>query len=171
MMNLEEGLEVESRTTPAEKVDDWLPKVHTAIADLKRFLLGTFHGVSSPKLQKYLDEFVYRYIRRFWEPQLRHRLLTACANHLRAPPIMLHAEGGCRNCIREKNNRLRVLDEPLHISVNQNNWLFLYAADLVSICLIPEVDSIWDQLLQMPASVLAPSSPIFLSKPTPSNST
>jgi hypothetical protein len=55
--------------------------VHTAIANLKRFLLGTFHGVS-PQLQKYLDEFVYRYNRRFWEPQLPHRLLTA----VRQPP-------------------------------------------------------------------------------------
>ena len=94
MMNLEEGLKVESRTTPAEKVDEWLPKVHTAIANLKRFLLGTFHGVSSPKLQKYLDEFVYRYNRRFWEPQLPHRLLTACASHLPAPSKILYAESG-----------------------------------------------------------------------------
>ncbi len=48
MMKLEDGLVVESRATPAEKVDEWLPKVQSAIANLKRFLLGTFHGVSSP---------------------------------------------------------------------------------------------------------------------------
>ena len=90
ILSLEKGLEVESRPTPASKVDEWLPKVHTAIANLKRFLLGTFHGVSSPKLQKYLDEFVYRYNRRFWESQLPHRLLSACSNHLPAPAKFLY---------------------------------------------------------------------------------
>ena len=94
ILNLEEGLEVESRATPAEAVDEWLPKVHTSIANLKRFLLGTFHGVSSPKLQKYLDEFVYRHNRRFWEPQLPHRLLAHCANHRPEPKKLLYTENG-----------------------------------------------------------------------------
>lgn len=52
MMNLGEGLEVESCSMSAEKVDEWLPKVHTAIANLKGFLFGTFHRVSTPKQQK-----------------------------------------------------------------------------------------------------------------------
>lgn len=60
-MNLEESLEIESCTSPVEEVDEWLPKVHTVIANLKRFLLGTFNGVSSPNLQKCLNEFSYRY--------------------------------------------------------------------------------------------------------------
>ena len=81
ILGLEQGLRVESRVTPPAKVDDRLPIVPTAIANLKRFLLGTFHGVSGPKLQKYLDEFVYRYNRRFWESQLPDRLLKVCANH------------------------------------------------------------------------------------------
>ncbi|MXW54577.1 MAG: transposase [Gammaproteobacteria bacterium] len=86
ILSLEEGIEIESQATSPSKVDGWLPKVHTAIANLKRFLPSTFHGVSSPKLQKYLGEFVYRYNRRFWEPQLPHRLLTVCANHLPSTP-------------------------------------------------------------------------------------
>ncbi|MCY4142897.1 MAG: IS1595 family transposase [Gammaproteobacteria bacterium] len=91
-LSLEEGIEVESQATPPSKVDEWLPKVHTAIANLKRFLLWTLHGVSSPKLQMYLDEFVYRYNRRFWEPQLPHRLLTVCANHLPSPAKILYGK-------------------------------------------------------------------------------
>ena len=83
ILGLEQGLQVESRVTPPAKVDEWLPIAPTAIANLKRFLLGTFHGVSAPKLQKYLDEFVYRYNRRFWESQLPDRLLKVCANHNR----------------------------------------------------------------------------------------
>lgn len=70
ILALEHGLQVDSRSPPPEQVDKWLPIVYMAIANLKRFLLGTFHGVSSRKLQKCLDEFVYRYNRRFWESQL-----------------------------------------------------------------------------------------------------
>lgn len=50
---------MESRVTLPAEVKNWLPFVHMVMTILKRFLLGTFHGVSSKKLQKYLDEFVY----------------------------------------------------------------------------------------------------------------
>jgi len=52
--------------------------VHTAISNAKRFLLGTYHGVSHKHLQSYLDEFCYRFNRRKWEKQITLRLLTAC---------------------------------------------------------------------------------------------
>lgn len=51
-MNVEEGLKVKSCTTPAEMVDEWPPHEHTAFANLKSFLLGTFQGVSTPEMQK-----------------------------------------------------------------------------------------------------------------------
>ena len=92
ILALDQGLTVESRPTPPEKVEQWLPIVHTAIANLKRFLLGTFHGVSSGKLQKYLDEFVYRYNRRFWESQLPDRLLRVCTHHSPMPASILYNE-------------------------------------------------------------------------------
>ena len=41
-----------------------LPWVHKAIANLKAWLLGTHHGVSSKHLQAYLNEFAFRYNRR-----------------------------------------------------------------------------------------------------------
>ena len=56
----------EARDTPPEKVDEWLPTVHTIISNLKRYLLGTYHGVSSTYLQEYIDEFVFRFICRSW---------------------------------------------------------------------------------------------------------
>ena len=55
---------------PAERVEEWLPWVHIAIGNLKAYLLGTFLGVTGKYLQEYLDEFVYRFNRRFWEPEL-----------------------------------------------------------------------------------------------------
>ncbi len=63
---------------PAEKVSEDLPWVHIAISNAKRFLLGTYHGVSHKHLQSYLDEFCYRFNRRVWEKQIAMRLLTAC---------------------------------------------------------------------------------------------
>ena len=63
-----------------------LPWVHIAISNAKRFLLGTYHGVSRKYLQAYLDEFSYRFNRRAWEPTLTSRLLTACVS---ANPVTL----------------------------------------------------------------------------------
>ncbi len=56
---------------------------------VKAYLLGTFHGVTGKYLQEYLDEFVYRFNRRFWEPELPMRLLNACMDHR---PVCLSAE-------------------------------------------------------------------------------
>lgn len=52
-----------------------------AIGNLKAFLLGTYHGVSSKYLQECLNEFCYRFNRRTWEPELPMRLLNACLTH------------------------------------------------------------------------------------------
>ncbi|MEJ2694984.1 MAG: transposase, partial [Candidatus Thiodiazotropha sp.] len=52
-----------------------------AIANLKRFLLGTFHGASHRYLQDYLNELSYRFNRRFWETEIPYRLLRLCVDH------------------------------------------------------------------------------------------
>jgi len=70
-----------ARVTPPDKTGEWLPWVHIAIGNLKAFLLGTYHGVSSRYLQEYLNEFCYRFNRRGWETELPLRLLNACLTH------------------------------------------------------------------------------------------
>ena len=70
-----------ARVTPPDRAGEWLPWVHVAIGNLKAFLLGTYHGVSSKHLQEYLNEFCYRFNRRAWEPELPMRLLNACLTH------------------------------------------------------------------------------------------
>jgi transposase-like protein/ribosomal protein L37AE/L43A len=70
------------QVTPPEKASEWLPLVHIMIGNMKKFINGTFHGVSSNYLQEYLDEFCYRFNRRFWEPELPLRLLNACLAHV-----------------------------------------------------------------------------------------
>lgn len=57
----------EARVTLSSKEDEWLPWVYIAIGNLKAFLLGTFHGVTKVYLQEYLNEFCYRFDRRFVE--------------------------------------------------------------------------------------------------------
>lgn len=73
-----------ARVTPPKQATEWLPKVHLVIANLKRFILGTFHGVSPRYLQGYVDEFVYRFNRRHWEAELPQRLLEAAVAHVPA---------------------------------------------------------------------------------------
>jgi hypothetical protein len=40
--------------------------IHIVFGNLDAWLLGTHHGVSSAHLQGYLNEFVFRFNRRFW---------------------------------------------------------------------------------------------------------
>ncbi len=61
-------------------VDYTMKWVHIVISNAKTFIKGTYHGACNEHLQKYLDEFCYRYNRRFWEGQLFNRLVTACLN-------------------------------------------------------------------------------------------
>ena len=75
---------VTSKVSPPADTPKWLPWVHIAIANLKRFLLGTFHGVSGHRLQEYLDEFCYRFNRRWYELEIPNRLLAQLLNH---PPL------------------------------------------------------------------------------------
>lgn len=67
--------------TPPKEAHLKLPWVHRVIANLKRYLLGTYHGVSAQHLQEYLDEFCYRFNRRRVEAELPVRLLHLCLNH------------------------------------------------------------------------------------------
>jgi transposase-like protein len=59
---------------------DALKWVNILVSNAKAFILGTYHGVMKKHLQRYLDEFCYRFNRRFWAEQGFDRLLLACAN-------------------------------------------------------------------------------------------
>ena len=56
-------------------------KTHIAVSNFKRYITGTFHGVSHRYLQDCIDESVYRFNRRYWKPQLPLRLLQAAVGH------------------------------------------------------------------------------------------
>jgi len=69
----------------AEEKFHW---VHTIIANAKAFIIGTFHGLDVKHLQAYLNEFCYRFNRRYWRGQLFNRLLNACI----IGPVLTYAE-------------------------------------------------------------------------------
>ena len=48
------------------KADVHLPVIHLAFSNPDAWLLGTHHGVSPQHLQAYLNEYVFRFNRRFW---------------------------------------------------------------------------------------------------------
>lgn len=70
---------LENVTVNASKYEPGdLKWVHAAIGNLKSFLLGTYHG-SCIDYQPYLDEFCFRFNRRFQPGQLFARLSRAVA--------------------------------------------------------------------------------------------
>lgn len=49
-----------------QNVEKALPIIHLVFSNLKAWLLGTHHGVSEQHLPAYLNEFVFRFNRRFY---------------------------------------------------------------------------------------------------------
>jgi hypothetical protein len=70
-----------AQVIPKEKVDEILPWVHIAISNAKKVLLNTYHDVKPEFLQKYLDEFCYKFNRRYSGEALFNRLLVACVSY------------------------------------------------------------------------------------------
>lgn len=55
----------------------WL---HIIIGNAKAFVLGTYHGLGLKHIQRYLDEFCYRFNRRLFQGEIFSRLLCAVAS-------------------------------------------------------------------------------------------
>lgn len=66
-----------------------LPWVHRLFANLKRWALGVYHGLRQPHLQRYLDEFAFRFNRRRTPPAAFARLLGLATTLQPAPYKML----------------------------------------------------------------------------------
>jgi transposase-like protein len=73
-----EGYEHEAKIFDPKENPDHLHWLHTIISNLKAFIGGTYHGLDKKHLQRYLDEFSYRFNRRKFGGQLFNRLLSAC---------------------------------------------------------------------------------------------
>ena len=60
-----------------EKASKIFPWVHSAIGNAKKILLGTHHSVGQHYLQNYLNEFCYKFNRRYFGEGLFDRLMVA----------------------------------------------------------------------------------------------
>jgi transposase-like protein len=69
-----------SKTYYKEDNEEFLKWLHTIISNAKAFVDGTYHGLGQKHLQAYLDEFCYRFNRRFFPNELFGRLLNACVS-------------------------------------------------------------------------------------------
>ena len=70
-----------SQVIPKDKVEEILPWVHIAISNAKRQLLNTYHDIKPEYLQSYLDEFCYKFNRRYYGESLFNRLLFASVSY------------------------------------------------------------------------------------------
>jgi hypothetical protein len=64
--------------TNANKV---LPWVHKAISNAKRLLLDVHHRIDDDFLENYLNEFCYKFNRRYFQDEKMERLIIAGVNH------------------------------------------------------------------------------------------
>jgi len=68
-----------------EKADAHLPMIHLVFSNLKTWILGTHHGaISHQHLQAYLNEYVFRFNRRFY-PMTAFNSVLGLTAHAAAP--------------------------------------------------------------------------------------
>ena len=68
----------------SQVAEEYLPIIHLVFANLKTWLSGIHHGVSHQHLQAYLNEFTFRFNRRFY-PFNAFRSLLGIAGDVTAP--------------------------------------------------------------------------------------
>ncbi len=74
------------KVIPKKDIGKLLPWVHIAISNAKRLFLNTYHDLKPDYLQSYLNEFCYKFNRRYFGKNLFDRVLTAgvsCKNEFR----------------------------------------------------------------------------------------
>jgi DNA-directed RNA polymerase subunit RPC12/RpoP len=66
---------------PKKNAGKMLPWVHIAISNAKRMLLDIFHDIKPEYLQNYLNEFCYKFNRRYFGESLFDRLMIAAVSY------------------------------------------------------------------------------------------
>lgn len=79
-VDLDKDFDVESNVIPKKDIPKVLPWVHTTISNAKRLLLDVHHRIDDDFLQSYLNEFCYKFNRRYFE-NLFDRLLVAAVSY------------------------------------------------------------------------------------------
>lgn len=79
-VDLENDFEIESKVIPKKDIAKVLPWVHTAISNAKRLFLDVHHRIDDDFLQNYLNEFCYKFNRRYFD-DLFERLMIAAVSY------------------------------------------------------------------------------------------
>ncbi|OAV63434.1 Transposase [Bacteroidales bacterium Barb6XT] len=66
---------------PKKEAGKVLPWVHIAVSNAKRMLLDIYHDIKPEYLQNYLNEFCYKFNRRYFGENLFDRLLIAAVSY------------------------------------------------------------------------------------------
>lgn len=75
------GHRINMTPIPDTLLDKELRCVSLAISNAKAFFKGTYHHFCKRHIQRFLNEFCYRWNRRHLEKQIAGHLITACALH------------------------------------------------------------------------------------------
>jgi len=84
-----------------EKTEKELPMIHLVFSNLKAWLLGTHHGVSQRHLPAYLNEFVFRFNRRFY-PAMAFASALGIGSHVTGPTYRGLYDGGWDHTTRSE---------------------------------------------------------------------
>jgi transposase-like protein len=74
-----EGFTLNQKTYDPKKEQEHLHWLHIVISNLKSLIEGTFHGLDSLHLHRYLNEFCYRFNRRCFKTAIFSRLVDVAA--------------------------------------------------------------------------------------------
>ncbi len=79
-VDLEKDFEIESKVISKKDLVKVLPWVHTAISNAKRLFLDVHHRIDDDFLQNYLNEFCYKFNRRYFD-DLFDRMMIAAVSY------------------------------------------------------------------------------------------
>jgi hypothetical protein len=104
-----------------DKVGEILPWVHIAISNAKRVILNTYHDVKPEFLQKYLDEFCYKFNRRYYGEALFNRLLVALIKII----LGINTDNHFKLCEKHVENNLffYYIEDEIIYKFNNNNLI------------------------------------------------
>ena len=88
-------LAVPERGEP-DVAEDYLPIIHLVFSNLKAWINGTHHGVSAEHLQAYLNEYVFRFNRRFY-PMTAFNSVLGLSAHAESPSSEALSSGDWRH--------------------------------------------------------------------------
>jgi len=78
--------------------------IHIVFGNLDAWLLGSHHGVSPKHLQAYLNEFVFRFNRRFW-PMVAFDSVLEIAARVEAPTYRDLYDGVSKNPVSANHRK------------------------------------------------------------------